>query len=70
MKLGGKINTSPRYVIEIAGTVPLSLEGLGKEVNSKKLEKMISYFKSRPDPVSLGVGGWKSWKTLKAERSG
>ena len=33
----------------------------------------ISYFKSRPDPVTLGgVGGGnlKSWKTLRGEGSG
>ena len=35
------------------------------------LVAQTSYFKFRPDPVSLGgVGGWKSWKTLRVERSG
>ena len=40
MKLGGKISTSPRYIIDITGTDPLSLGDLGGRVNPKKLEKM------------------------------
>ena len=35
----GKISKSPRYVIDITGTDPLSLGELGGSVNSKKLEK-------------------------------
>ena len=35
-----KIIISPRYVIEITGTDPLSLGELGRRVNSKKFEKM------------------------------
>ena len=34
-----KIITSPRYVIEITGTDPLSLGELGRRVNSEKLKK-------------------------------
>ena len=35
----GKINTSPRYRIEVTGTRLLSLGELGERVNSEKLEK-------------------------------
>ena len=35
----GKIIPSPRYVIEITGTDPLSLGSWGRGVNSEKLEK-------------------------------
>ena len=38
-----KISTSPKYVIEITGTDPLSLGDLGGRINSKKLEK-VRYF--------------------------
>ena len=38
----GKISISPRFVIDITGTYPLSL-GKGGGVNSEKLEK-IRYF--------------------------
>ena len=34
-----KISTSPRYMIDIAGTDTLSLGELGARVNSEKLEK-------------------------------
>ena len=37
----GKISRSPRYVIDIIGTDPLSFGELGgRGVNSEKLEKM------------------------------
>ena len=39
----GKINTSPRYMIDINGTDPLSLGYLGGGGISEKLEK-IRYF--------------------------
>ena len=42
----GKISTSPRYGIDISGTDLLSLAELGREVNSKKLEK-IRFFNLR-----------------------
>ena len=35
----GKISTSPRYVIDITRTDPLSLGELGGRVNSKTLKK-------------------------------
>ena len=40
MKLGGKISISPRYVIDITGTDPLSLGELEGRVISETLEKM------------------------------
>ena len=37
----GKISTSPRYVIDITGTDPLSLGELeGRGVNSEQIRKM------------------------------
>ena len=40
----------------------------------KHIVSQSSYFKSRPDPVTLGGAGGegilKSWKTLKVEESG
>ena len=36
----GKISTSPRYVIDITGTEPLSLKELGGGLILKKIEKM------------------------------
>ena len=38
----GKISTSSRYVIDIIGTDPFSIEGLG-DFNLEKLEK-LRYF--------------------------
>ena len=41
MKLKGKISPSPRYMIDITKTDPLSLGELGEgRVNSEELEKM------------------------------
>ena len=37
----GNISTSPRYVIDITGTGPLSLRELGGKVNSNKLKKEV-----------------------------
>ena len=50
----GKISRSPRYVIDILRTHPIDW---GWVVNSDVTQ--ISYFKSQPDPASLGgaVGG-------------
>ena len=39
----GKISTSYRYVIDIIGTDPFSLEELGGCVNLEKIEK-LRYF--------------------------
>ena len=39
MKLGGKINTIPRYMIDINGTDPLSLGFSGGGVFSEKIVK-------------------------------
>ena len=39
----GKISISPRYVIDITGTDPICLGGVGGGFNSEKLEKM-KYF--------------------------
>ena len=36
----GKITASPRYVIDVNGTNPLSLGELRGRVNSEKLEKI------------------------------
>ena len=40
MKLGGKLSTSLRYVIDITGTDALSLGGVRGRVKFEKLEKM------------------------------
>jgi len=40
MKLGGKISTISRCMIDIIRTDPLSLGRLGRGVNTEKLEKM------------------------------
>ena len=38
--MAAKLRTSPRYMIDITGTDPVSLGELGRGVNSEQIRKM------------------------------
>ena len=61
MKLGGKISISPRYVIEITGTDPLSLGELGGggRLILNKLEKIGIFNLRRSDQILMKFEVWK-----------
>ena len=59
MKLDEEKSTSPRYMIDITGTDPLSLGQLGGRDNSEKLEKRGIFNLRTGDRISMNFDNQK-----------